>query len=448
MRIRITDRIAVTTLAVAMSTLASAAIADFAAAAIVPYEAESMDYGVVSTDGTLWPKLISDSAASGGKALHYGPNGSAGKTITTTALSAVTLRARGTMCNGSPVATVKLDGTRIGTVTVGSTSWSDYRLLVSRPAGTYRISVAYENNYYTRSCNRDLFLDKFTLSAADVAPPSDSEPVPASGGSVVWAGDAEHTLAAEWATGNAFDINSGSATSTLNSAWANGTRVRQVTSPVAQGLRAYAMTVRASDRDAYTSSAQRTEIGQNNAARSFSDGIERQMLQGQERWIAVQLRIPADYPAAASWNAVVQLKCEGSGNGPLSWGWANGKLRLSKSQSQTYGSVNDGPVWESPTTTVRDRWIKLLLHVKWSVNSDGFYEAFGDLADGQGFRQLKPPTSGWTLKYSSTGQPVRVGARFGIYRSAMAQDSTLYFDGFNVATTRADATQRAFGKAL
>ena len=224
--------------------------------------------------------------------------------------------------------------------------------------------------------------------------------------------------------------------------------MRQVSSPVAQGQRAYAITVRAADRDAYTSGAQRTEVGQNNGARSFPDGVERQMLQGQERWVGLQVQIPANYPTTSSWNALVQFKGEGTGNGPLSWGWANGKLRFTKSQSQTYGSVNDAPMWESPTTTVRDRWIKLLVHVKWSTGSDGFYEVFGDLADGQGFRQLKALTPGWTLKLGSTGAPVRVGARFGIYRYAVAQDSTLYYDGFNVATTRADATLRAFGESL
>ena len=72
----------------------------------------------------------------------------------------------------------------------------------------------------------------------------------------------------------------------------------------------------------------------------------------------------------------------------------------------------------------------------------------GDLADGQGFRQLKGLTPGWTLKYGATGAPVNVGARFGIYRLALAQDSTLYFDGFNVATTRAGATQQAFGVSM
>ena len=129
----------------------------------------------MSADGTSWPKRITDGAASAGSAVHNGPNGTASKTVTTSALSAVTLRARGTQCQGAPVATVTLDGTTIGTVSVSSTTWANYRLPVSRPAGTYRVAVSYNNNFYDRTCNRDLFLDRFILSEADTAPPPANE---------------------------------------------------------------------------------------------------------------------------------------------------------------------------------------------------------------------------------------------------------------------------------
>jgi hypothetical protein len=263
----------------------------------------------------------------------------------------------------------------------------------------------------------------------------------------LWAGDAEHPLSAEWASGNAFDINAGRATSTLSTAWnASTTRVRRVTSPVAQGRYAYAMTVRAADRDAYASTSQRTELGQNNVARTFRNGSgDRQMRQGEERWIAVQVRVPAGYPAGR-WTSLVQLKGQGSGNGPLAVLFERGKLRLKKSQNQTYGSTDFADVWVAPAATVRGRWIKLLVHVKWSTGPDGFYELFGDLADGRGFRQLKPLTAGWTLKFAANGGPVAVGARFGVYRSAVAMDSTLYFDGFTVAARRADAKANAFSR--
>ncbi len=135
-------------------------------------------------------------------------------------------------------------------------------------------------------------------------------------GQVIWAGDAESPSSREWATGNAFDVNRGNATSMLSGGWSSSTRVRRVSSPVAQGSSAYAVTVLGGDRDAYTSGAQRTEVGQNNASRSFPDGVNRQMTHGQERWIALQLRIPADFPSAR-WNSLVQLKGAGTGNGPF-----------------------------------------------------------------------------------------------------------------------------------
>ena len=176
----------------------------------------------------------------------------------------------------------------------------------------------------------------------------------------------------------------------------------------------------------------------------MADGVDRQMHQGEERWIALQMRIPSSYPGAA-WNTLVQLKGAGSGNGPLGLYWENNRVVLKKSASQTYGSTNIGTVWSPSVATPRDRWIKLLVHVKWSTGGDGFYELFGDLGDEQGFRQLKPLTSGWTLKHASDGTPVSVGARFGIYRAALAEDTTAYFDGFAVAATSADAILRAFG---
>jgi hypothetical protein len=101
------------------------------------------------------------------------------------------------------------------------------------------------------------------------------------------------------------------------------------------------------------------------------------MLAGQERWIALQLRIPASYPAAA-WNTLVQLKGAGAGNGPMAIHFEGGRPSLRKSSSQSYGSTNTEPVWTSPSTTVRDEWIKLLVHVRWSADGDGFYELFGD----------------------------------------------------------------------
>lgn len=438
MRFNTANRVAFACLTAAtVGTLAP----DVASAATTAREAETMEYGVVDpVSGNVWPQESTEQSPSGGTSVYYGPNGTAAVTVDLpTRLTGITVRARGDQCQGAPQAKVSVDGNVVGTFSVSSTTWADHRQALSLPAGSHRVVVSFDNNYYGGGCNRNLYVDRIAL---------DSEDAPtASVGNVIWAGDGEKPLADEWSSGNAFDVNSSQGTYTTSSLFGSSTRIRQVTSPVAQGTRAYAMTVGGGDRDAYTSGAQRTELGQNNGARTMPDGVNRQMYQGQERWLALQIRVSPNYPSA-SWNSLVQLKGEGTGNGPLSLYWENGRLMLKKSASQSYGSTNISTVWSPPSATPRDQWLKVLLHVKWSTSGDGFYEFFGDLADGQGFRQLKGRTDGWTLKHSSSGGPVAVGARFGIYRSGLTSTDTAYFDGFNVAATRADATARAFGRSM
>jgi hypothetical protein len=288
------------------------------------------------------------------------------------------------------------------------------------------------------------FLGDQTAGGASVAAEA---PAPAGRGMVIWAGDGESGLADEWATGNAYDINAGRGTFTHRRSWAGTTRVRRVRRPRAQGTAAYALTVRARDRDPYTRGAQRTELGQNNPDRRMPDRVDRQMYQGQDRWIALQLRIPRSFPKAR-WNTLVQLKGAGTGNGPFGLALAGGRLILQKSATQKPGSTSLRRVWAQLRHTARDHWIKLLMHVRWSTGADGSYAVFGDLADGRGFRRLRATTRDWTLKYDRDGHPAAVGARFGIYRAAVRRDATVYFDGFNVATTRAGATLRAFGTTL
>jgi polysaccharide lyase-like protein len=269
------------------------------------------------------------------------------------------------------------------------------------------------------------------------------------GATVLWKADAESALSNAWAAGNAFDVLSGQGTFTTNAAWSTTTRVTRVTSPVAQGTMAYAMTVVSSDHDFYTTNAQRTEVGQGNPSRTMPTGGDRQFRQGDDMWVAWQLQVPASYPIPTSWVTFTQFKGAGTGNGPFGIYFDGNKLSLGKSQDQTYGNVNIASVWSSPTTTVRDQWIKLLLHVKWSTGSDGSYELWGDLKDGLGFRRLKALTSGWTLKFDPSNlSPVIVHARIGIYRAAVATTSTVYYDGFNASTTRGDATLTAFGESL
>ena len=263
--------------------------------------------------------------------------------------------------------------------------------------------------------------------------------------SPIWSANASRTTKEEWAIGNAYDVNWGAGTFMNAASWADSTRIVQTTASGSLG-RAYRVTVKAADRDKYTSSAQRTEMGQGQAGSWYTllDGSDRKMYAGQDRWIAIRLLIPASY-VSGSWNSITQFKGEGIGNGPFGLDFENGKLILSKSRSQAYGSTRDADVWVARNRTRRGRWLEILVHVKWSMGSDGFYELFGDLKDGRGFRQLKPLTLGWTLKRGSDGKPVAVGLRAGIYRQAVARASSIFYDSVVVAASRDSATYRAFG---
>ena len=82
--------------------------------------------------------------------------------------------------------------------------------------------------------------------------------------SPIWSANASRTTKEEWAIGNAYDVNWGAGTFMNAASWADSTRIVQTTASGSLG-RAYRVTVKAADRDKYTSSAQRTEMGQGQA---------------------------------------------------------------------------------------------------------------------------------------------------------------------------------------
>lgn len=263
--------------------------------------------------------------------------------------------------------------------------------------------------------------------------------------SVLYDADASSSYADEWVAGNAFDIRSGQGTLGNDAGFTTTTRIRRVTSPTPPSPHTYAWqtTVEDGDVDYYSSDAQRTEMGMGNPTRVMPDGIDREQRQGDVRFIAYNLYIPSGF-YSDSWCALNQNKGNGSsGNGPLTLSIWRGRLDLRKSLSQTTTSETTTSVWLMPRAAVTDRWIKILIEVKWSTGSDGYYALHGDLADGLGFRTLLSRVDGWTLKNNIT-----VHSRLGIYRSAVRGTHSVYWAGFNVADTRADATTFAFGSSL
>jgi endoglucanase len=118
--------------------------------------------------------VFNDGAASGGKGLLIWTNAAASKTVTAPASNKVVVRARADNCSGSPRMTVKIDSTTILTATVTPTTWTSYSAAASVASGSRKISVAFTNDYKTKSCDRNLRVDYMTFVSSAVATPTPS----------------------------------------------------------------------------------------------------------------------------------------------------------------------------------------------------------------------------------------------------------------------------------
>ena len=185
---------------------------------------------------------------------------------------------------------------------------------VSLPAGTHQVRVRFDNDYFEPSnaftgtprppltCDRNLLLDSLELVATGdtttppttppPAPPPPNPPPPtpppANQSDILWTGDAER----------AWDDSLESRRWPDNNEWVSyscqdRSRFSQVTSPVAQGERAYRIEVRDGD-DSY---GERCELDNGNTS---SSRLHEDILfhRGQEVWIAFQTYLPPDFSFA------------------------------------------------------------------------------------------------------------------------------------------------------
>ena len=226
-----------------------------------------------------------------------------------------------------------------------------------------------------------------------------------------------------------------------NQEWANyscedGTRVKQVTSPVAQGEKAYEFELRDGD-DAY---GERCELGHGNPTRNGFPLFHN----GDERWISFQVYLPDDYPIdAPRWNVFFQLKQLGSmGTPAVSMEVVKGQFVLNNSDNNTISGTTVKK-WTGPAS--RNRWVQFTMHTKFSPDENvGYVELFGDL-DGGGQKLLMPKTHMHTMKQDAAGVPVLSHARIGMYRDPSIQGTShIFFDGYTIATTKDDAEGPAF----
>jgi hypothetical protein len=237
---------------------------------------------------------------------------------------------------------------------------------------------------------------------------------------VTWTADAERAWNREWA----------------NYSCEDASRVSQVSSPVAQGSRAYKIDLHDGD-DSY---GERCELGNGNPSRPGFPLFD----EGDEAWVSWQTYLPDGYPVDThDWNVFMQLKQLGSmGTPAISMVINDGQFKLMNADNNG-NSGNTVKKWGG--TATRGRWVKFTMHVKFSPDPDrGSVELFGDL-DGAGMKTLMPETKMFTMKQEG-GRAVQSHARIGMYRNPRIQGATsIYYDGYTIGTDRASVESNAFG---
>jgi hypothetical protein len=359
---------------------------------------------------------------------------------------------------------------------------------VSLPPGTQVVSVAFDNDYFEPAnafatdpalplaCDRNLLLGHIAFveetggtpsPSPGPAPPPPSpnppQPGPVNQSDILWTGDAEKTWN-DALEGNRWPDNN----EWVSYSCADRSRFSQVTSPVAQGERAYRIEVRDGD-DSY---GERCELDNGNT--SASRLHERILFhRGQEAWIAFQTYLPPDFSFAADGAPVsfpgdggllMQLKQLGSCGTPA-LGIVTGKAVFAMRNSAGNGCESGAmkSLWSVPM--VLGRWVRWLVQVKFDTDPEAGFTATWYDPDGLGLRPIVPrldlgkPVEGNRIythtQKSPTDHPNPAcpdsddcsHARIGIYRDQdVTGTSVIYHDGWTVARTRAAAEGNAFRK--
>jgi polysaccharide lyase-like protein len=240
---------------------------------------------------------------------------------------------------------------------------------------------------------------------------------------VLQASTAEHAWNQEWASWSC----------------ANSSRFSEVTSPANQGRHAYELTVHDGD-DVW---GERCELGHGNPGRSGFPLFH----SGDDVWMSFSVYLPDNYPINThNWNVMFQIHQEADGGcPPIAMEVQDGQWKLYNSTRPTY-VMDTVEKWHAPAQ--RNRWTKFTIHMMNSgSDSKGFIELYSDVG-GNGMEQVMPRTYMHTMTIHSDGSPYTNHARIGIYRDKAIQGTTsIYFDGFTIATDRASAEASAFGAA-
>ena len=132
--------------------------------AVELFEGESM-----TASPSAFARTESDATASAGKRLFLWHYATASKALTTSSSATrVVVRARGDRCREvagieAPSMTLRIDGVRVGSKDVASSTWGYYFFAADLPAGSHTVALSYDNDYEDAACNRGLYIDRVAL---------------------------------------------------------------------------------------------------------------------------------------------------------------------------------------------------------------------------------------------------------------------------------------------
>lgn len=145
------------------AAIAAAMISPTASAATPGPAIEAETMSLAGSSG----QIFADAGASGGAGLLIWSNATAtGYVATTSRTDRLTIRVRGDQCNGAPAMTVRIDGAKVLSTTVPTTSWGTLGASGSWSGGTHKITVAFTNDAKTAICDRNLRVDRAALASS------------------------------------------------------------------------------------------------------------------------------------------------------------------------------------------------------------------------------------------------------------------------------------------
>ena len=151
-------------LAAALCLLAVPTLAAPASAATLTTEAE--DLALASSAGMV----RQDASASAGRSLLIWSSAGATATVSTRAARRLTLRVRGDQCLGAPEVAVEVDGRRVLTAAVSSTTWTTVATDAAIADGDHAVTVRFTNDANAAGCDRNLHVDSLTFTSTAAVP--------------------------------------------------------------------------------------------------------------------------------------------------------------------------------------------------------------------------------------------------------------------------------------